>query len=99
MSLVKLIYKTFARIPSNLDRDELRITQNGLLTAVSRNDNVPKFVISPDLRQRRNKDRNLDVPVMKKETSQFLTFVLVPLVKSIGIGLVRVVWKTVVADI
>lgn len=103
MSLVKTYLQDIrANYPSNLDRDELRITQTGLLTAVEEMTTSPNSVISPDLRLKAetSQGRNLDIPVMKKGN------ITISNVRSCTIGggrsesdLIRVVWKTVVADI
>jgi len=88
--------------PSNLDRDELRLTQTGLLTAVLNMTNSQSSIVSQDLINKAevSEGRNLDVPVMTKGT------ITITNARSCTIGggqsnsaLVRVVWKTVVADI
>jgi hypothetical protein len=88
--------------PSNLDRDELRVTQTGLLTAVLEMTNSQMSIVSQDLKAKAeiSEGRNLDVPVRKKGAVTILT------ARSCTIGggqsdsaLVRVVWKTVVADV
>lgn len=91
-----------AKYPSNLDRDELRITQTGLLFAVMAMTTSASSIVSPDLiaQAEASQGRNLDVPVMKKGN------ITISNVRSCTIGgdqsesaLVRVIWKTVVADI
>lgn len=88
--------------PSNLDRDELRRTQNGLLEAVIQMTNSGSSIISPDLVEKAKTSQGLemDVPVMKKGN------VTIGNVRSCTIGggqsdsaLVRLVWKTITADI
>lgn len=103
MSLVKTYLQDIrANYPSNNDRDELRITQNGLLTAVLEMTNSASSVLSPDLRAKAEKSQglNLDIPVLKKGN------ITISNVRSCTIAggqtesdMVRVVWKTVVADI
>lgn len=91
-----------AQYPSNNDRDQLRITRTGLLTSALDMTNSPSSIISPDLQEKAiaSQGRNLDIPVMKKGT------VTITNVRSCTISggqsdsaLVRVVWKTVVANI
>lgn len=91
-----------SQYPSNNDRDQLRITRTGLLTAVLDMTNSPDSIISPDLQEKAiaSEGRNLDIPVMKKGT------VTITNVRSCTISgpqsdsaLVRVVWKTIVANI
>lgn len=88
--------------PSNLDRDELRRTQNGLLEAVIQMTNSGSSIISPDLvaKAKESQGLEMDVPVMKKGT------VTISNVRSCTIAggqsesaLVRLVWKTITADI
>lgn len=103
MSLAKTYLQDIrANYPSNLDRDELRITQNGLLTAVMEMTSSPSSILTADLitRAEASQGLNLDVPVTKKGN------VTISNVRSCTIGggqsesdLVRLVWKTVVADI
>jgi hypothetical protein len=103
MSLVKTYLQDIrANYPSNLDRDELRQTQTGLVTAVLAMTNSASSIVSPDLiaQAETSQGRNLDVPVMTKGN------ITIKNVRSCTIGgdqsesdLVRVVWKTVVADI
>ncbi len=90
------------KYPSNLDRDELRITQTGLLFAVMEMTNSASSIVSPDLiaEAEISQGRNLDVPVMQKGN------ITISNVRSCTIGggqsesdLVRIIWKTVVADI
>lgn len=103
MSLVKTYLQDIrAGHPSNNDRDELRITQNGLLTACLEMTNSASSILSPELRQlaENSQGLNLDIPVMKKGV------VTISNVRSCTINggqsesdLVRVVWKTIAADI
>jgi len=103
MSLVKTYLQDIrANYPSNLDRDELRITQTGLLMAVEEMTASPASIVSPDLvtKAKTSQGRNLDVPVMTKGN------ITISNVRSCTIGggqsnsdLIRVVWKTVAADI
>lgn len=103
MSLVKTyLLDLRADVPANNDRDELRTTQDGLLTLVINATNSVDSVVSPDLRAKaeESEGRNLDIPVMKKG------IVTISNVRSCEIGgtasdsdLVRVVWKTAVADL
>jgi len=103
MSLVKTYLQDIrANYPSNLDRDELRQTQTGLVTAVLAMTNSASSIVSPDLiaQAETSQGRNLDVPVMTKGN------ITIKNVRSCTIGgdqsesdLVRVVWKTVVADV
>lgn len=91
-----------AQYPSNLDRDELRVTRNGLLTAVLAMTNAPNSVVSADLKTKASasQGRNLDVPVLKKGD------VTIKNQRSCDVqcgqsesDLVRIVWKTAVVDI
>ena len=93
-----------AEYPSNLDRDELRVTEDGLLTAVLAMTTSMNSIVSPNVRSlaedARNQGRELDIPVRKKGN------VTINNVRSCTIGggqsetdNVRVVWKTVSADI
>ena len=103
MPLIKTVLQDIrASYPSNLDRDELRRTQTGLLTAVMEMTDSPNSIVSPDLKQKAvdSEGRNLDVPVLKKGN------VTIKNVRSCTIAggdsesdLVRVTWKSVVADI
>lgn len=92
-----------ASYPSNLDRDELRITNDGLLTAVLAMTTSSRSILSPRLRQEAEEMSNLreiDVPVRKKGN------VTINNTRSCVIGggqsetdTVRLVWKTASADI
>jgi hypothetical protein len=103
MSLAKTnLQDVRANYPSNLDRDELRSTQTGLLMAAEEMTTSPSSIVSPDLRLKAetSEGRNLDIPVMKKGN------ITISNVRSCTIGggisesdLIRVTWKTVVADI
>jgi hypothetical protein len=88
--------------PSNLDRDQLRVTRNGLLTAVLAMTTAPDSIVSADLRAKAvaSQGRNLDVPVMQKG-SVTITNVRTCVVScsESDSALVRVNWKTLVADI
>lgn len=88
--------------PSDLDRDERRLTEDGLLTAVIAQTTAPGSIVSADLRSKaeNSEGRLLDVPVKRKGA------ITVKNVRSCTFGAgenesdyVRVVWKTVVADI
>lgn len=103
MSLVKTYFQDIrVNAPSGNDRDELRITTTGLLTMVLEMTKSPKSVVSQDLKDKAmtSVGLNLDVPVMKKGA------VTISNVRSCTIAggqsesdLVRVVWKTIAADI
>lgn len=103
MSLVKTYLQDIrANYPSNLDRDELRRTTNGILTAVMEMTKSPRSIVSADLREKVAKSQglNVDVPVMKKGA------VTISNVRSCVIAggksasdLIRLVWKTVSVDI
>lgn len=104
MSLVKTYLQDIrASYPSNLDRDELRRTQTGLLNTVLEMTRSPKSIISPDLitLAETSEGRNLDVPVMTKGN------ITIKNVRSCTISsgsqstsdLIRIVWKTIVADV
>lgn len=91
-----------ANYPSNNDRDQLRATRNGLLTSALEMTKSINSVVSPDLISKAvaSQGRNLDIPVMKKGV------VTIANVRSCTIAgddsesaLVRVVWKTLSADI
>jgi hypothetical protein len=88
--------------PSNLDRDELRRTNTGLLNAVIEMTDAPNSIVSPDLitKAESSQARNLDIPVMTKGA------VTISNARSCTItgsqsesDLYRVVWKTVSANI
>lgn len=103
MSLAKTYLQDIrVNYPSNLDRDELRITQAGLMTAVLEMTDAPNSIISQDLKDKAevSQGRNLDVPVMKKGN------ITIKNVRSCTIAggrsesdLIRITWKTLVADI
>lgn len=103
MSLVKTYLQNIrVKYPSQLDRDELRVTQTGLLEAVIQMTNSLDSIVSPDLIEKAKASQGLeiDVPVMKKGN------VTIKNVRSCTIGggqsesdLIRVVWKTIVADV
>jgi len=103
MSLAKTYLQDIrVEYPSELDRDELRITQNGLLYAVIEMTKSVRSIVSSDLKKKAitSNGRNLDVPVMKKGTVTILN------VRSCTIAggnsesdLVRIVWKTLRSDI
>ena len=91
-----------AQYPSNLDRDELRVTRTGLLTAVLAMTTAPNSVVSADLmiKAKASQGLNLDVPVLHKGD------VTIKNQRSCDVecsqsesGLVRIVWKTAVVDI
>lgn len=103
MSLVKTVLQDLrADYPSNLDRDELRLTTFGLLTAVIAMTSSPSSIISTDLRQKaeRSQGRNLDIPVLRKGA------VTIKNVRSCTFSggetesdFVRVIWQTIAFDI
>lgn len=103
MPLIKTVLQDIrAEHPSNLDRDELRRTRTGLLTAVMEMTDAQNSIVSGDLKSKAigSEGRNLDIPVMKKGN------VTIKNVRSCTIAggdsesdLVRVTWKTIVADI
>jgi len=91
-----------AMYPSSLDRDALRITQTGLLEGTIQMTNSPDSIVSDDLiaKAELSEGRNLDVPVMTKGA------ITITNARSCTItgaqsssALVRIVWKTVVANI
>jgi hypothetical protein len=91
-----------ANYPANLDRDETRTTQHGLLTSVLEMTDAQGSIISPDLKSKAliSQGRKLDVPVMQKGTitTKNVRSCLIDCADS-NSGLVRVNWKTIVADI
>lgn len=103
MSLIKTFMQDIrAKYPSNNDRDELRITQDGILTSVLSMTNSPSSIVSPELMAQANASvgRNLDIPVMQKGV------VTISNARSCTItggqsesDLVRVTWKTLSANI
>lgn len=88
--------------PSQLDRDQLRVTRNGLLTAVLEMTSAPNSIVSSDLLAKAtvSEGRNLDVPVMNKGAVSITNVrtCVVSCSESTS-ALVRVTWKTLVADI
>jgi hypothetical protein len=91
-----------AQYPSNLDRDELRATRTGLLTAVLEMSESRKSILGGKVKDlaRVSQGNNLDIPVRIKGD------VTINNVRSCNIdapgsstGKVRVVWKTVSTDI
>lgn len=103
MSLIKtMLLPIKAAHPSNLDRDELRITQTGLLTAVLEMTNSVNSIVSEDVKRLAETSQGLemDIPVMKKGniTIKNVRSCVVQCSQSES-DEVRVVWKTVVADI
>lgn len=88
--------------PSRLDRDQLRVTRNGLLTAVLDMTNSANSIVSADLRAKAlaSEGRNLDVPVLQKGpvTLTNVRSCVVSCSESDS-ALVRINWKTLVADI
>lgn len=90
-----------AQYPSNLDRDHLRQTRHGLLTAVLAMTDAPGSIVSKDLKEnaKTSQGLNLDIPVYRKGS------VTIKAVRSCNIDcgqsgsdMVRVVWKTAVVD-
>lgn len=88
--------------PSRLDRDQMRRTQTGALVAVLEMTNSANSIIPPDLQERArvSQGRNLDVPVLQKGA------ITISNTRSCTISgaqstsaLVRVVWRTVRADL
>lgn len=88
--------------PSDLDQFELRRSTFGLVTAVLAMTKSAKSIVSPDLikKAKTSNGLNLDIPVMKKGVVTILN------VRSCTIAggnsnsdLIRVVWKTLRADI
>lgn len=91
-----------AGYPSNLDRYERKQTQHGLLTAVLEMTDSSNSIISRDLKAKAlvSQGRNLDVPVMQKGTITIknVRSCVIDCAESTS-GLVRINWKTMVADI
>ena len=88
--------------PSNLDRDQLRVTRNGLLTAILEMTTSPDSIVSADLREKAiaSQGRNLDVPVLQKGPVTLTNVRSCDVVCSDSTSdLVRITWKTLVADI
>lgn len=88
--------------PSNLDRDETRVTMLGLMEGVLQMTRSANSIVSQDLISKAeiSQGRNLDVPVMQKGN------ITVNNVRSCTVScgqsesdLVRITWKTVSADI
>lgn len=104
---MSLLQKTFllnlrAAYPSELDRDELRITQNGLLMAAMEMTKSATGIISPDViaKAEVSQGRKLEIPVLKKGS------VTISNVRTCSFAggesnsdLVEVTWKTIVANI
>lgn len=103
MSLISTYLQDIrANHPSNNDRDELRTTRTGALTAVLAMTTSQNAILSPDLQQKAiaSQGRQLDVPVMTKGA------VTINNVRSCTIAggqsnsdLVTVIWKTISSDI
>ena len=103
MSLISTYLQDIrANHPSNNDRDELRVTRTGALTAVLAMTTSQNAILSPDLQQKAiaSQGRQLDVPVMTKGA------VTINNVRSCTIAggqsnsdLVTVIWKTISSDI
>jgi len=88
--------------PSDLDRDELRVTQTGLLMMVMAMTTSPTSIVSDELitLARQSVGRQLDVPVMQKGnvTIKNTRSCTVDCAQSTS-GFVTVTFRTVVADI
>lgn len=103
MSLIKTYLQDIrANHPSNNDRDELRVTRTGLLTAAMAMTTSQNSVISPDLIDKAvaSQGRQLDVPVMQKGA------VTIANTRSCTItggqsesDMVTIVWKTLSTNI
>jgi hypothetical protein len=103
MSLIATILQPIrANYPSNLDRDELRRTRNGLLYAAIDMTKSPMSIISADLQRKAAESEGLalSVPVMTKGD------VTITNVRSCTItdpqsasALVNVIWKTAVLNV
>jgi len=103
MSLAKtLLQELRVDYPSNLDRDELRVTRHGLLMAVMNMTDAPNSIVSGDLKKKaqESEGRTLNVPVMTKND------VTINQTRSCTIScdestsdLLEVTWKTVSFDI
>jgi len=104
---MSLLAKTFlmnlrATYPSELDRDELRITQNGLLMATMEMTKSASGIISPEILAKAeiSQGRKLEIPVMKKGT---VTISNVRTCSFLGgeseSDIIDVTWKTIVANI
>lgn len=104
---MSLLAKTFlmnlrATYPSELDRDELRITQNGLLMATMEMTKSASGIISPEILAKAevSQGRKLEIPVMKKGS------VTISNVRACSFSggesesdIVDVTWKTIVGNI
>jgi hypothetical protein len=103
MSLAATILQDIrTQYPSNLDRDELRITRNGLLTAAREMTNSPDSIISGDLRNQAltSEGRNLDIPVMNKGGVTISnTRACTISASDSSSDLVRVTWRTLVGKV
>lgn len=103
MSLAKtFLQKIRVAYPSNNDRDELRVTQTGLLTAVLAMTNSPSSIVSPDLIAKAEKSQGIEmeIPVMQKGPVTITN----ARTCSISAGdsesdMVQVTFKTIVANI
>ena len=88
--------------PSRLDRDELRMTQTGLLAMALSMTSSPQSIVSPELIElaRQSAGRQLDVPVMQKGnvTIKNQRTCVVDCEQSQS-GFVTVNFKTIVADL
>lgn len=88
--------------PSQLDRDELRVTQTGLLTMALAMTASPDSIVSDDLiaLARQSVGRQLDVPVMQKGnvTISNVRSCTVACAQSTS-GFVTITFKTLAADI
>ena len=91
-----------AQYPSNLDRDELRITQTGLVTMALEMTDSANSIVSGDLKEkaRNSEGRVLSVPVMTKND------ITISNVRSCTIAadesnsaFVNIIWQTLVANI
>lgn len=91
-----------AKYPSQLDRDEKRVTQDGLLTAVLEMTKARNSIVTDDLRQKAEDSEglNLDVPVLKKGavTISNVRSCVITGGQSVS-AMVRITWKTVSANI
>lgn len=103
MSLAPTYFQNIrVNYPSQLDRDELRLTAFGLFEAVQSMTNSANSIVSDDLKQKAttSQGRLLQVPVMEKG------IVTITNVRSCTVScsqsnsdLIDIVWKTVVTDI
>lgn len=103
MSLAKTYLQDLrVKYPSNLDRDELRLTRHGLLMAVMAMTVAANSIVDSDLREKalKSEGRKLDVPVMTKDS------VTINNTRSCTIAcdesnsdFVTVIWKTLSFDV